>query len=62
MNKPLMSVIILTCITACDKKPVEIDYSGPIDNWANQGKDEGGGHHSRRDQITPENVACIELA
>ena len=55
-----MSLVIL-CIAACSEKSVEIDYSGPTDDWRNYGKEAGGGHYSRANQITPENVAyCFQ--
>ncbi|MFK7897706.1 MAG: pyrroloquinoline quinone-dependent dehydrogenase [Myxococcota bacterium] len=39
-----------------------IDYSGPVADWPFWGGSQGANHHSALTQITPENVAGLEVA
>jgi len=48
-------------LAACDA-PVAIDFSGPTSDWPEYGRDKGGLRFSPLTQITPENVAALELA
>ncbi|MAG30905.1 MAG: glucose dehydrogenase [Deltaproteobacteria bacterium] len=41
---------------------IEIDYDGPVADWPFWGGDRGAMHHSPLTQITPENVAHLEVA
>lgn len=46
----------------CGGEEIEIDYSGPTAEWRHWGGDRGASHYSELDQITPENVAALEVA
>lgn len=56
----------LICLTggilACDASEIPIDYGGPTADWPFWGGDEGASHYSPLEQITPENVAALEIA
>ena len=43
-------------------EPIEIDYSGPVADWAEYGKVKGGNRYSSLDQITRDNVDRLEVA
>ena len=44
------------CILAGCAEPIDIDYSGPVDDWPAYGSGPGGGHYSAAMQIHPGNV------
>ncbi|MDB3856305.1 pyrroloquinoline quinone-dependent dehydrogenase [Halieaceae bacterium] len=48
-------------LTACQKTP-EINYASAIADWPNYASAPGGGHYSKANQITPENVQALEKA
>ncbi len=54
-------VLVLT-IAGCSKKPIGEIPSGTVTDWPAYGATPGGTHFSRADQITPQNVAHLEIA
>lgn len=43
-------------------RPAPVDYSGPVAGWPTYGNDPGGTRYSPLTQVTPENVADLEVA
>ena len=41
---------------------VDVDYSGPTDDWPQAGGARGGGHYSEVTQITKDNVGDLKIA
>lgn len=56
-----VALSLMMSLFACGDK-VEINYSGPIDDWPHVGQDVTGQRFSKLTQITPENVDQLELA
>ncbi|MCZ6829176.1 MAG: pyrroloquinoline quinone-dependent dehydrogenase [Gammaproteobacteria bacterium] len=50
------------CLLVACSPDIEIDYSGPTDDWPAYGGSPGGGHYSAATQITPDNVTALEQA
>ena len=56
-----MVLVFLGLAVGCGNE-IEVDYDGPIADWPHWGGDQGATHHSPLNQITPENVAGLEVA
>lgn len=54
-------IVGLALLTGC-ARPVSVDHSGPIGDWRYWGGDAGGQRHAELTQITPDNVAALEVA
>lgn len=54
-------LVFLLFLGGCTE-PIEIDYSGPVSDWAEYGAVKGGNRYSALDQITSENVDRLEIA
>ena len=52
--------LALTCLAACGGS--DIDYSGPVADWAAYGAVGGGGRYSPLTQVTAANVDDLEVA
>jgi len=65
MRNTSTTLLITICgtllLTACQKTP-EINYASAIADWPNYASAPGGGHYSKANQITPENVQALEKA
>ncbi len=55
-----VAILAVPALLACDRTP--IDTSGPVAEWPDYGGDKGGLRYSPLTQITPENVADLEVA
>jgi quinoprotein glucose dehydrogenase len=53
--------VSILLLSACDNN-VEIDYSGPVDDWRHVGQNITGQRFSKLTQITPDNVDALQLA
>jgi len=53
----LASLVLVGC-----GSEIELDFSGPVADWPYWGGDQGASHFSPLSQITPDNVAALEVA
>lgn len=59
-NKLLIPLCLTILLAGCGAEPT--DFSGPIGDWPSIGGNPGGQRFSALNQITPENVADLEVA
>lgn len=57
----VLVLVPLVFLAGCGGK-VDIDYSGPVDDWQHAGKDVRGQRFSTLTQITTDNVGSLQLA
>lgn len=61
-NYALLMALIGILSTACSRPPLTSVPAGTVTDWPAYGATPGGTHFSKADQITPENVAHLEVA
>ena len=59
---PLLSAIVAAVLSACQPETINEPPPGVTADWPAYGATPGGTHFSRANQITPDNVASLEVA
>ena len=55
----MWAIVFVAVLVGC-AEPIEIDYSGPVADWPEYGREKGGSRYSSLDQITRDNVDRLE--
>jgi len=57
----VLASLVGLALAACER-PKPLDYSGPLSDWPEYGRDKGGLRFSPLTQITPANVGDLRVA
>ncbi len=60
-DRIIAPLVFLVFLAGCTE-PIEIDYSGPVADWAEYGAVKGGSRYSSLNQITRDNVDRLDVA